>query len=494
MWTEVAVMGDPDIEIVLGTWSTGRGPLHRKLSDALQRAIEHRALAPGTRLPAERELARRLMVSRSTVVTAYDALRARGLLESRRGSGTRVATATGASHRWKERGGDIVNPVFRALLADPSDVYSLAAACNPAHPLVADAMADVVASQVPTLLAHNGYLPSGLPSLRAGLAAVLTASGVPTVAEQVLVTTGAQQAINLCAALFAKPADTVVVESPGFPGTLDAFRATPVRFATVPVDDEGVDTDRLADVAARTNPAAIYVMPTFQNPTGAILAARRREQLADLATASGVPIIEDNALEHLTISDEPPPPPIAAAAPAHAPVLSVGSFSKLAWGGLRIGWVRAPESLIDRLALVKARSDLGTPLFDQAVAERLLQNLPRLRADRRHQLTTALARVGDLLHQLVPDWRWRRPQGGPALWIELPTGTAGGFAQMALRFGIEVIPGDLMSPTGEHPQHFRLPFTAEGDELDIVIRRLAEAWAAYTATPDATRTRPTVVV
>ena len=483
----------PDIEIILGTWSTGRGPLHRKLSDALGHAIEHRALPPGTRLPAERELARRLLVSRSTVVTAYDELRARGFLESRRGSGTRVALTTYPSHRWNDDADDVLNPVFRALLAHPSDVYSLAAACNPAHPLVAEGMAAVAASRLPALLTHNGYLPSGLPELRAGLADVMSASGVPTVAEQVLVTTGAQQAVNLCAALFAKPADTIVVESPGFPGTLDALRSTPVRFATVPVDDEGADTDRIVDVAARMNPAAVYVMPTFQNPTGAILAARRREQLAHLAATSGIPIIEDNALEHLQLADQPPPP-IAALAPAHAPVITVGSFSKLAWGGLRIGWARAPEPLIDRLALVKARTDLGTPLFDQAVAAWLLPHLPQLRADRRHELSTTLARVGALLRELVPEWRWRPPQGGPALWIELPTGTAAGFAQMALRFGIEVVPGDQMSPTGEHPKHFRLPFTADSAELDIVIRRLTEAWAAYTAAPNATRTRTTIVV
>ena len=116
------------------------------------------------------------------------------------------------------------------------------------------------------------------------------------------------------------------------------------------------------------------------------------------------------------------------------------------------------------------------------------------RADRRHELSTTLARVGALLRELVPEWRWRPPQGGPALWIELPTGTAAGFAQMALRFGIEVVPGDQMSPTGEHPKHFRLPFTADGAELDIVIRRLTEAWAAYTAAPNATRTRTTIVV
>ncbi len=485
---------DAEIELLLGAWSGGRGPLHRQLSAALQDAIEHRSLSAGTRLPSERELARRLLVSRSTVVSAYDELRARGLIESRQGSGTRVVANPVVAPAWAAREGDLLNPLYRALLVDPGDVVSLAAACNPAHPMVATVMAEVAGSQLDKLLAHTGYLPFGLPELRAGLAELATANGVPTVPEQILVTTGAQQAVTLCAALLVKPADSVVVESPGFPGTLDAFRAASARLAPVPLDREGVDVDRVEELTARSTVAAVYVMPSFHNPTGVAMATRRRERLADLAAATGVPVIEDNVLEHLGIDDRDPLPPIAAAAPADAPVLTVGSFSKLAWGGLRVGWVRGPEALIDRLGHLKARSDLGTPLFDQAVAARLLTDLPQLRADRKTELRAALDRVQGMLDAWLPDWSWEPPEGGAALWIRLPAGTATGFAQVALRFGVEVIPGDVMSPSGEHPQHFRLPFTVHGDLFDVVMRRLADAWDAYTTAPEASRSRRTVVV
>lgn len=485
-----------DIEAVLGTWSAGPGTLHRKLSGALAAAIEQRTLLPAQRLPSERELARRLLVSRSTVVAAYDELRAQGLLESVRGSGTRVATLPTTDAGWEARLPitDNLNPVYRALFAEPSEMLSLAAALNPPHPLVGEVMQEVARTGLGELLSHAGYLPFGLPDLRTGIAKALTGLGLATDADQVLVTTGAQQAISLCAHLLTKPGDTLVVESPGFPGTLDAFRAASTRFATVPVDDQGVDVDRVRSVVDRTNPAAVYVMPSFHNPTGVALSAHRREQLAELAARSGVPIIEDNVLEHLNIGDAPPPPVASMTIDATAPVLTVGSFSKLAWGGLRVGWVRGPRALVERLGHLKARVDLGTPLFDQAVAARLLDELPRLQTDRRAELTTALERVTGLLREWLPDWKWQAPQGGAALWVALPTGTSAEFAQVALRFGVEVIPGEMMSPTGEHPQHLRLPFTNHGDRIDVVIHRLGQAWTAYLATPHAARGRSNVVV
>ncbi len=469
-----------EIEPALGPWSAGRGPLHRKLSGALREAIARGDLRPGTRLPSERDLARRLMVSRTTVVAAYDHLRSDGLLSSQRGSGTRVAASP------KRAAGapvddEPLNPVYRSLLAEPGDLISLAAACSPAHPLVAEAMGRVVADDSARLVAHNGYLPFGLPELRAGLADMHSSRGLPTTPDQVLVTTGAQQGVSLAAALLVRPGDTVVVESPNFAGTLDAFRAVRARLAAVAIDDDGVDPAGVADLMGRVDPALVYLMPSFHNPTGVALSERRRERVAQIVTDTGVPLLEDNALEHTPLGDDAPPP-VASYAPATAPVLTVGSFSKLAWGGLRIGWVRGPAALIDRLGLLKTRADLGTPLFDQAVANRLLPELDQLRHDRRAETQAALARVGELLRSWLPGWEWQPPQGGPSLWIRLPRGTASGFAQVALRYGIEVIPGEVMSPTGDHRQHLRFPFTVHPELQETVIRRLADAWEAYTGT------------
>jgi DNA-binding transcriptional MocR family regulator len=235
-------------------------------------------------------------------------------------------------------------------------------------------------------------------------------------------------------------------------------------------------------------------MPTFHNPTGVLLAPHRRRDLAELAADRGIPIVEDNALENAPLDDERPPP-IAAFAPPDAPVLSAGSFSKAAWGGLRVGWLRGPTPMIARLTEFKAMNDLGSPLIDQAIAARIVPHLGDMRDDHRRWLNRNLALVSDLLATLLPSWRWRRPKGGPSLWVEIPSGTASAFAQVALRFGVEVIPGDQMSPTGDDRRHLRLPYTAEPTVLDETLQRLARAWEAYAPSDEAraATTRPVVV-
>jgi DNA-binding transcriptional MocR family regulator len=462
------------IEAILGKWADGPGPLHRKLSDAVRTAVDDGRLPAGERLPSERELAARLALSRSTVVAAYDTLRSEGVVESRQGSGTRIrrrAVGHGPTPL-------VVSPVYRTLIDTRDDVISLATATFPAHPQVAVAVAEVMTDDGDKLLSHHGYLPGGLPVLRQALAERLTGLGTPTTPEQVLVTTGAQQAVNLAAQMLIRPGDEVIVESPSFSGTLDLVVARGARFLPIAVDDDGVDVQAIRRVLGNSRPAAIYLMPTFHNPTGALLAANRRRDLAELVVEHGVPLIEDNALENAPLDDERLPP-IAAYAPPDAPVLSAGSFSKAAWGGLRVGWMRGPVPLINRLTEIKAMNDLGSPLVDQAIAARIVPHLDDMRADHRDMLNRNLALVSGMLRELLPSWTWVPPKGGPSLWIELPYGSASAYTQVALRFGVEVIPGDLMSPTGDDHRKLRLPYTAEPTVLTETIRRLAQAWDAY---------------
>lgn len=476
------------IEALLGRWSDGPGPLHRKLSDGLRKAIERGHLPAGERLPSERDLATRLAVSRSTVVTAYDTLRAQGVVESRQGSGTRVCAGL------RSAAADVqLSPVYRALIDGPGELISLACAVVPAHPLVSEAVSAVAHEEMPKVVTHTGYAPAGVPALRQALADMLTDHGTPTTPEQVLITTGAQQAVNLATQMLVRPGDDVVVESPTFSGTLGVFRARGARLVAVPVDGDGVDTRALAAAVTACRPAAIYLMPTYHNPTGVLLAHHRRRELADLAAAEGIPLIEDNALEGAPLDDDRPPH-IAAFAPPDAPVLGAGSLSKAAWGGLRIGWLRGPATMISRLAEIKTMNDLGSPFFDQLVAARLVPRLDEMRADHAVTLRRNLELVTDLLREALPTWQWRRPQGGPSLWVKLPSGTAAAFAQVAMRYGVEVIPGDVMSPDGDHADHLRFPYTEEPPILEEIVRRLAEAWRAY-APADAPRGagRPVVV-
>jgi len=484
------------IEAVLGRWSDGPGPLHLKLSDALRQAIDLGHLAAGERLPSERELATRLAVSRSTVVAAYDALRGESRLESRQGSGTRVSGArprgtNGATHELPMRTFPI-SQVYRSLLEGRDDIISLSCAVLPAHPLVIEAVADIAAHDE-KLFSLIGYMPAGLPELREALADMLTGSGTPTTPDQLVITNGAQQAVNLAAQLFLRPGDDVLVESPSFAGTIDVFRARGARLVTAPVDDDGVDVDVVGDTIASRKPSLIYVMPSFHNPTGALLSERRRRVLAGVAEAEGIPLVEDNALEHAPLDGEWLRP-VAAFGAADSPILTAGSLSKVAWGGLRVGWLRGPVPVIKRVAELKAMNDLGSPLLEQAIAAQLVPRIEQLRTDYCTTLRRHLDVITELLADQLPDWRWRRPRGGPSLWVRLPSGTATAYAQVALRYGVEVIPGDVMSPTSDHGDHLRLPFTLEPPVLEETVRRLAAAWRAYTPVDDErTASRPVVV-
>jgi DNA-binding transcriptional MocR family regulator len=479
-----------DVPTVLGPWSSGPGPLHRKLADAVSAAIERGDLVAGERLPAERVLARALAVSRSTVVAAYDHLRAEGWLESRQGSGSRVrwTAPVGRTRAVPGLGDTSGDVIFRRLIEGPGTTISLAAAILPGAPSVAEAAGTFTSSELADMVSTSGYVPLGLPALRREIAALHTRAGLRTAETQVVVTTGAQQAISLAAGLLVDRGDTVIVENPSFSGTLDALRVAGAKLMAVPTDDAGTDVDALARAVERTSPAAIYVMPSYHNPTGVELTESRRRRLARIAAATGVPLIEDNTLEHTSLTGAPPLPPVASYEP-DAPILTVGSLSKVLWGGLRVGWIRASEAMIGRLAHCKAVHDLGSPVFTQAIAARLLPRLDAIAAERRTQLVAHLDRAEQLLREHLPTWTWRRPVGGLALWVKLPAGDGNAFAQVALRYGVEVVPGTTMSPVaagaagaaGAEPSfadHLRLALI-QPPLLDEGIARLGRAWTAY---------------
>ncbi|MFF2080754.1 PLP-dependent aminotransferase family protein [Kitasatospora sp. NPDC058162] len=464
---------------LLGDWSAAEGPLYRRLTGAFVRAVRAGDLRIGDRLPSERRLAEALSVSRATVVAVYDELRGSGLVETRRGSGTRVSGGADV-HRapvdGRVRGGQ-ATAVIQRLVARPPDLISLGQAAEAGGPDLAEALLDLVREDLPGLLLDAGYHPAGLPALRAAIAAHHTAHGLPTTPDQVVVTTGATQAVALSAQLYLGRGSTTIVESPGWPGCLDVLRAAGSRLVGVELDSDGIRIDRLADALARHRPALLYVMPTYHNPTGTLMSAGRRRRVAELAAEHGVTILEDSAHAAALAPGQAPPP--IAAEPAGATVLTVGSLAKAVWGGLRIGWIRAPQDTVARLARLKALDDLGSPVLDQALAARLLPALPALAPERDRILRERLATTTRLLAGQLPDWHWQEPQGGSVLWIRLPPGTdARIYAQLALRHGAEVIPGATMDPTGTHDNYIRLPYSFTPETAAELISRLSTAWAA----------------
>lgn len=466
-----------DLATALGDWSAGRGPLYGKLGAALGRAAAEGAMLPGDRLPSERRLAEALAVSRATVVAAYDDLRSRGVLTSRQGSGTRVAPAAAPARSDGRIRGGRGGAIFQRLIDGPNELISLTCAAENGAPEIAGALDEVARDDLPGLLAGSGYHPRGLPSLRSAIAQHYQRAGLPTSEDEVLVTTGAHQALVLVTDLYVRRRSTVVVEAPSWPGCIDVFHAAEARLRSVPLDDAGIDPLGLRTVLADAEPALLYVMPTYHNPTGVLMSATRRRQVAELAAGYGVPVMEDNAYAGLAERDGDVPAPLAAHAPEGAEILTVDSLGKAVWGGLRMGWVRAPGHVIDRLARRKALADLGSPVLDQALAARLLPRLDELTARRSALLRDRMELLEQLLRRHLPDWRWRRPAGGSGLWVELPGVDAGVFAQVALRHGVEIVPGAAMDPDGGHDDHVRIPFTFAPEVLVELVRSLASAAA-----------------
>ena len=465
----------------LDGWRQGAGPLHQRLAAALASAAERQDLLPGMKLPPERALAAQLGVARTTVSAAYGQLEHRGLVHRRQGRGTHVIGADGPDGG--ARAADLAtslqrNVLFRRIGESPADAIDLLGSCAPPSRPVRDVLAAAARLvNVGELAGGPGYLPLGYPPLRRAIASELTAQGLVTGEEEILVTGGAQQAISLLASCYVTPGAVVVVEDPTFPGAIDAFRAAGGRILTVPVRRDGADPAVLAATLSQGAARLVYLMPTFQNPTGAVMPQQARREVARLCRISGIPAIEDNTLADLSLGSEPPPPLAASACGAH--IVSVGSLSKVSWAGLRVGWIRAPRPLIARLGRLKAVADLGTSLVSQAIAVHLLHDGDRIRRLRRREVAGRLAVLQDLLPRGLPDWSWRRPAGGLTVWARLPDGSASDLAQVARRHGVLIAPGPVMSATGRFDDYVRLPFDYPPETLREGIGRLARAWRAY---------------
>lgn len=463
----------------LGAWSTGKGPLHQKLASAITHAIRNGAVAPGFRLPSERALAQALTVSRTTVVAAYDNLRESSWLESRPGSGTRVAARVRPSSQTTHLSGS----ALLTMLSNHDERNLIDFALGSPHPLdeLPSEFFTLPSDEYAALVRDRLYYPLGLPPLRNALAAEFTRNGLDTRPEQILVTNGAQQAIALCAGLCLQRGDTALIEDPAYFGAIDVFRATGARLVSLPVEHYGVSPSAIRDRIASTAARMVYLTPTYQNPTGVTIPAAARKEIGRIVADRGVPLVDDRTLASLVI-DGHPPAPIAAYAP-NADIFTIGSISKLIWPGLRIGWIRAAEPAIERLARLKSAADLGSPLLTQAIAARVIGRLDEASLLRRSQLKPRRDKLATLLRRYLPAWRFQLPGGGLFLWVELPSGDSREFAQAALRHGVTILAGPVMSAAESHTRFLRLPFFWDPETLQTGVQRLAAAWRDYRPAP-----------
>ncbi len=436
---------------LLGHWPAADGPLYRLLATRIARLADTGELPTGLRLPAERDLAAALSVSRNTVTAAYQVLRDEGMAESRQGAGTRIVphrTTPAAVHR--------ANGFFAGLLEDSVVKADLSLAAVDCAPQVAAALSEpqtvLARAERAALTGTSGYFPHGLPELRGAIASHLTQRlGLAADPSQVIVTTGGQQAIDLLIRCEVLPGQPVAVEDPTFPGVLDALHRAGARVIGIPAG-RGPDPERIEHVMRTHRPAMVYLIPTHHNPTGLVMPAAHRQRVARLAAAHPDTVfVDDMTLAELPLGDRPPPPPLAAFGPQQPNLITVGSLSKLYWGGLRTGWIRASRGGVARLAAAKAAADLGSSVFQQAIVAALLRGQHQAITHWRGQwLRDRHDALAGALRSLLPGWSWPEPDGGLTLWVRLPgPADSGAFAQAALRLGVAVVPGRLLSANGE---------------------------------------------
>jgi DNA-binding transcriptional MocR family regulator len=476
---EPGALGRAELVALLGDWSTGDARLYIALADAVVACVSRGDIPTGTRLPAERDLARAIGASRGTVMSAYDRLRQAGYAQSRAGSGTCIRhdvrrplipadIGRGDAGRYRGLSGRLLNPA--------PDVVDLALAL-PRDPgdLPADFF-DVPGELVASAAGAAGMAPQGGAALRTAIAGRYAAQGLPTTPEQIVVTGGGQQGIDLCAGLLLRPGDTVLVEEATYPGALAVFGGSGARIRTVPVQGPGGDLRALAGAVAAYRPRLVYLMPSMHNPTGCSAGEAWHRRLAAFADAHELYLVEDDSVADLRFDGRRTPP--VASYSRSGRVLTIGSLSKSVWGGLRTGWIRSDATCAGRFGQLKAAKDLGLSAFAQAAA---LHVFPRLE-DVIGARTATLTRRADLLLELLgrhlPDWNAACPDGGLTLWVQLPDTVAEDVAQRAPRFGVAVSPGASHCVDAERTDRIRLSFAPEPDVLAEGVRRLARTWSA----------------
>jgi DNA-binding transcriptional MocR family regulator len=464
-------------------------PAYRELARQIRAAVLDGRLPVSTGLPSERELAGGLGLSRTTVAAAYSLLREQGWLESRRGSGSRVTlpdrTRVEDAHR--PRGS------IDGLRSSGPETIDLTTASVPAPSALATAVraaADALGSALePGRSVHlglapgDGYHPFGLPALRHAIAEKYSAAGLPTTADEILVTNGAQHSLSLAMAELSNPGDRVMIECPTYPVALDAIRATrripaPFGVTTPPGDDTFTgswDLELIGAALRQTAPRLAYLIPDFQNPTGAVMSADDRAALVAAADRSGTVLLADESFRDVPFPDTGALPPPLSAFGDSTRVLSLGSVSKAFWGGLRVGWIRAAPPLIRRLAAARALGDMAGPVIEQLVVTELLADPAPVLTEQRARLAAGAAAAHAMLAEYLPGWQATRPSGGASLWVRLPGPFATDLARVAPTVGVRIAPGPRFGPDGTMESYLRLPFTAEPDRLRAAGPRLALA-------------------
>ena len=464
-------------------------PLYQQIREGLRREIAAGTLAAGTRLPSSRLLARDLGVSRITVTTAYAELEADGVIESRGGAGTFVLPpwplaahhapppVTDVWPAWQEGLGQRSNPerdrmlsqVLRGPLGPDTINFSWGAGDPRLVPTTEFRRVLTEVLDQDGAAALGPEHADGYPPLRQHLTGYLRLLGLDVVPDDVLITAGTQQVIAMVAATLVQPGDRVVVEAPTWPGALDAFQARGAEIVSVPVDADGMRVDLLEVILERERPCLIYTIPTFQNPTGAVMSAARRRALVTLAARYGIPILEDDHVREVRFGD-PIPPPLAAF-DRHGNVIHASSFTKSLIPALRLGYVVARGPLRDWLTSLKRTSDLFSSTLmqralcrylEQGAVQRHWKRVSRVYRHRHETMQAALA------EHFPAGSTWSGVAGGIVVWVGVPPGVSvSRLYGEALQAGASFVAGEAFFAEPADQPFLRLNFAAlDEDQIE----------------------------
>jgi 2-aminoadipate transaminase len=472
-------------------------PLARQIQAQLERLIGERLLAPGVKLPATRELAKTLGVNRATVALAYEELVAAGWARAHVGQGTFVAAppngasspAAPAAPRppidWAglfSRSASIIaadEERRRPVLVPGADAISFAGGIPDSGLFPVDAFRrvinEVIRDEGEAVLQY--YPVGGYPPLRRYIAAYLLRFGLEARPEQILIVNGSQQGFDLIARTFIDPGDVVAIEQPTYPRALQVFRAFGAQPLATPWDDEGPSVDALERLLERHATKLFYCQPSAHNPTGLTIGAERRQRLLAAAGRHQVPIVEDGFDGSLYYGDRPAGP--LKAADRDGLVIYIGTFSKILFPGLRLGWLVAAPPVIERLQAAKQLTDLHTSALIQAAVHRFCErklldrHLTRIAAEYARRRGVLLAALG---RRMPAGVAWTEPRGGFSLLVTLPGPlTAAALLPRALERGVAYTPGTPFFVDGGGERTLRLSFSAlPTTRIDEGVRRLAD--------------------
>ncbi|MCM3746852.1 PLP-dependent aminotransferase family protein [Paenibacillus pasadenensis] len=460
--------------------------LYEQIAEHLEQRIRVGEFPPGSLLPSERRLAEQFGVNRSTVVLAFAELRSLGLIESRSGSGTMVSRPEeGAIRRHSPDWGRFADD--SSFVRNPAMFRKVREALQQIPGLIDMASGELSADLMPTreivdimsrssTLSYLGYdNPQGYPPLREALVRYLQRLGIHTTDTSIIITSGSQQSLYLILRCLLSPGDAVAIEDPSYCYSLPMFRTAGLRVFRLPVDRHGVNPGDIRLLHKKHRIKMVFLNPNFQNPTGALLSNERRIQLMDLASELALPIVEDDPYS-LTAFNGVPPAPLKAMDKAGS-VIYIGSFSKIAASGLRIGWMVAPRSIVEQLADARQQMDFGLSVIPQQVVATFLDSagfephLERLRIGLQFKRDLT---VDALRHKFNDRARFWIPEGGMHLWCSIRASfSESQLLEQSIRAGFVYVPGSVH---GSESGCVRLTYgRADAADIDRGIAALRQA-------------------